>query len=120
MSPQLADAIAALEKINSQVGLRRDLSSVDARRVVLKMRRMTNAALADFEAGARAYLAARPEDQAAFRSRMAAVRNVVALHQASWPAVSLDERTEDYLASSENVRVKIDELMLWLRRLPEK
>ena len=117
MSPQLTDAIAAIDKINSQVGLRRDLSSVDARRDILKLRQMTNAALSDFETSARADLAARPEDQAAFRSRMAAVRSVVTLHQASWPAVSLDERTEEYLASSENVRAKIDGLLRWVRGL---
>jgi hypothetical protein len=47
-----------------------------------------------------------PADQelyADFRTRLSAMRNAIALHQAEWPAVALDQAPQEYLQSAQRV-----------------
>jgi len=56
-----------------------------------------------------------PELRSAFRSRFSALCSALALHQASWPVVSIDLENPDYQASRESTRAKYREFFAWAK-----
>lgn len=50
-----------------------------------------------------------------FRSRLSTVLHLVAMHQASWPAVGIDENSADYSRSADNVAQANRAFIAWTR-----
>lgn len=51
-----------------------------------------------------------------YRHRFSRMRSAAAMHQASWPAVSLSERPEEYRASARAVDEANREFIAWIRQ----
>jgi hypothetical protein len=50
-----------------------------------------------------------------FREKLSAIRSAAAIHQASWPAVSLGERDAEYRSSALSVREANRLFVAWMR-----
>lgn len=115
MNDRLADAVSRVETIITEMQQTRSLQSVDGRRRILNLRKQ----LADsFAALGPAYRSSGGIERQAdpdFEQRLAGVRRAIALHQTTWPAALLDERTPDYLGSADQVRAQIRGFLTWVR-----
>jgi hypothetical protein len=49
-----------------------------------------------------------------FRSRLSVMRSAIALHQAEWPAVKLDNAPEEYSRSAKRVQKARDDFLGWV------
>lgn len=56
-----------------------------------------------------------PELLSIYRKKLSAMRSAAAMHQANWPAVSLDESPAEYAASARGVRDANQEFVKWVR-----
>ena len=98
---KLATARTDHERKLEIVNLRRELS--------IEMGRLSEAAQRE------PWFASDPGLAAEFRARLSAMRSTLALHQSNWPAVSLDEVTNEYWLSTEKMRSASRDFMSWTR-----
>jgi len=91
----------------------------DWQRELVTVRREIADGIAELSAATRAWS---PPDEAdyelaALTERVGAVRRALAMHQASWPAVSLNPLDPNFKASVAQVREAYDDLFTWLGAL---
>ncbi len=55
-----------------------------------------------------------------FRTRFSALRNSVAIHQASFPAVLLDDMAKEYRASGLQSSARLRDMIVWIRHAVKK
>lgn len=95
---ELLDAIAALEAAFVQAAELGKDNFLEHRKEVVELRRLIagqNASIASLCDDA----FAEPETRQAFRNEFSKMRSAMALHQASWPVVSIAFDNPDYLSS---------------------
>ena len=116
-SYELADAIAKLGQIQSRLVAisdrtddQRRLDLVNLRReLALQIGMVSGAAEKGF------LMTASAEDVREFRSLLSGMRRAVALHQANFPAVRLDEQGAGYDVSVKSVRDANSKFMQWTK-----
>ncbi|WP_298672434.1 hypothetical protein [uncultured Sphingomonas sp.] len=116
-TPDMPAALAEMERIMDDlhdISRRRD----EARKSDLVRLRRSLADQMGVIAGAAAQSARLLGDEALareFRRRFSAVRSAVALHQATWPAVTIDEGGAPYRESAIAVRQTNEAFLGWMR-----
>lgn len=116
MNDELGATIACIETVIDDMQRVRALQSVEARREIVALRRQLFNAFAALGPAYRSGGSGGGTSDQEFDGRLAAVRHAIALHQSSWPAVLLDERTPEYLASADAVRGQIRDILDWIAR----
>jgi hypothetical protein len=61
-----------------------------------------------------------PELLRDYRRNLSRVRSAAAMHQAKWPAVSLDNNPHDYAVSARSVRDENQHFVTWVRSALDK
>lgn len=119
MSEQLSRALDDFEARLRDLRQLGDTQTVEARRRLIDLRRGVSASLAAIEAAADQFgqnagdpLAMRAE----FRRRFSSLRHDIAIHQAKWPAVLLDTRSDDYRESAERLSTASAAFVAWARQ----
>lgn len=111
-SSTLQQAIATIEDIGQRYRDKPELPNHEWRRDQVANRRVLLSVIADIDAAGRSLLSVR-DDQAQlreFEECVARFRHVLTLHQARWPAVSIDLDDVDYLRSRQNLLLAIQKL----------
>ena len=107
---QLETLQAALAAISSRTDERRRFDLIDHRRRLaeqfVEMGRAADAFFARLD---------RPDLFQAYRDKFSRMRSAAAMHQASWPAVRLNEADDDYQRSVGVVRAANRDFVGWLR-----
>lgn len=57
-----------------------------------------------------------PDKQNDFRRQFSATRSAMAFHHASWPIVSIDLESPEYLVSAKAMRKAYDDFIAWVKR----
>ena len=114
-SHELADSIAKLGQIQSQLVAISDRTDDQRRHDLVNLRRGLALQIGIVSGAAeRSFLmTADPQDVRHFRSLLSAMRRAVALHQANFPAVKLDEQGAGYDMSVKSVREANSKFMQW-------
>lgn len=110
----LLHEIDRLEILLADIGAVTARDDAARRRDLVDLRRQLAAQIATVGSIAEAVFADRP-DLSAYRERFSRMRSMAALHQASWPAVILGERPEDYRASVAPMREANRVFIDWVR-----
>ncbi|MDB5582404.1 MAG: hypothetical protein JWR80_7580 [Bradyrhizobium sp.] len=127
--PDYSDLIAeigALEQMLADVERILQRSDNERRLELIGLRRLISTQIPRVrDAGARACLPIDGTTLATeYRSRFSAMLNALALHQANWPAIKVNEDMEGYLRSAATVVSMVRAFTTWTRRafaaLPEK
>ena len=111
---KLLDAVNALEAAFAQGAKLGDNNFSEHRKEVIQLRRLIAAQTSSIgplceEAFEQA------EEQQAFRSEFSKMRSAMALHQASWPVVSIDFENPDYLSSLRSMQEAHRKFVAWAR-----
>jgi hypothetical protein len=115
-------AVDHLRALQQQASLAVDQADPDWQRILVTIRRQISEGIAQLSAAARAWT---PPDNLAvdygqFVTKVGSVRQALAMHQAVWPAVSIDPRDGGFRSSVEQVRTAYDELFATLATLEMK
>ena len=116
-SRALRSAIAQFEAIIAEMKEISRRSDSERRGELVRLRRaLSNQVMLVREAGATTFGDAIDDPLAReFRLRLSAVLSAIALHQANWPAVSIDEGSDAFRASSANVAQVNASFVGWTR-----
>lgn len=110
----LIASIDAFEAMLTKSAARNDANFEEHRRAAIEQRRQ----IATFRAEISRLFeqsTVSPELRGEFRARFSALCTALALHQASWPIVSIDLDNPDYQASRDSTRAKYREFFAWAR-----
>jgi len=114
---KVAEAIATLERIQSQLAGIATRQDDGRRHDLIDLRRALSVQIGTVGKLAEAWLAS-IDDPAAFRvyrEKFSRMRTCAAVHQATWPAVRLDEADESYRRSASEVREANQDFIQWMR-----
>lgn len=109
--------IRTLEKIQSELALVSQRTDTQRKLEMVQLRRQLSLQIGVISAEAdKNFLAGASEAVAReFRSLLSAMRRAVALHQANWPAVKLDDQDSDYHESVKAVREANSQFLQWAK-----
>jgi len=112
---KLLEAINLLEATLANAANLGNTWLVDHRRDAIQLRRLLAAQNSEIaRLGEEAF--DNPSHQAQFRNQFAKMRSATALHQASWPVVSIDTKNPEYLASVKSTRDANKQFIAWVRQ----
>ena len=114
-SHELADAIAKLARIQSELVAISDRTDDERRLDLVNQRRKLALQIGTVSAAAEKSFLMTPgtDDVREFRTLLSEMRRAVALHQANFPAVKLDEQGAGYDMSVRSVRDANSKFMQW-------
>ena len=118
-SDRITAALDRLEQVQA------DLSTISARTDdrrradLVNLRRQLSDAIAHVGEVANPVVTRRcdADDQRLYRAKFSAMRSATALHQANWPAVTLDDAPDQHRESARGVRVANHDFVAWMRAL---
>lgn len=116
-SHELSDAIAKLGQIQSQLVAISDRTDDQRRFDLVNLRRELALQIGIVSGAAEKsfLITASTEDARQFRTLLSEMRRAVALHQANFPAVKLDEQGAGYDMSVKSVREANSKFMQWIK-----
>lgn len=115
LSAQLRDALGRYRRIEDDVAAVRDRSDAERKQALVNSRRQLSEQIGQLGPVIEGDvdLAQDPDKQKEISRLFTAMRYSLALHQASWPAVKIDEDPAAYRASSLGVKEKSDAFWSW-------
>lgn len=118
----VAREIDALEQVQAELASVADRNDDRRRHDLIELRRKLSAQITRIGQVAGPVISDRndPALLQAFRQKFSQMRSAAAIHQASWPAVSLGERKEEYRASAISVREANRAFVAWMRETLER
>jgi hypothetical protein len=114
-SAQLRDALGQYRRVEDDVAAVRDRSDAERKLALVNSRRQLSEQIGQLGPVIEtdADLASNPDKQKEISRLFAAMRYSLALHQANWPAVKIDEDPAAYRESSLGVKAKSDAFWSW-------
>lgn len=111
----LVGEIRKLSKIQTELASISQRTDAERKLEMVQLRRLLSAQIGVISAEAdKGFLAQAEHDVVRnFRSLLSAMRRAVALHQANWPAVKLDEQNSEYRQSVKSVREANAAFLQW-------
>lgn len=111
----LNSEIEKLEKIHAELALISQRIDGERKLELVQLRRQLSVQIGVISAEAdKSFLSEVSQEHAReFRSLLSAMRRAVALHQAEWPAVRLDEQNFEYRQSVQSVREANGHFLRW-------
>ncbi len=118
-APDMRMALAELRRIMNDLHRVSRRADAERRHDLVRLRRQLSEQMPTISAAAEhcAPLIQHPELFREFRERFSAMRSAIALHQARWPAVSIDEGGEPYRQSAAAVRTRNADFLEWMDSL---
>ena len=116
-SHELSNAISKLGRIQSELVAISDRTDDQRRHDLVNLRRELSLQIGIVSGAAEKsfLMTAEADDVREFRSLLSAMRRAVALHQANFPAVKLDEQGAGYDMSVRSVREANSQFMQWAK-----
>ena len=111
-------AIDALEQTLHEIGRVAVRTDADRKRDLIEQRRALSARMTEVQQRGIAPGSPFAADQALlveFQRNFSKMRNAVALHQATWSVVLIDDSPEGYLESSQSASTALREFIAWSR-----
>jgi len=116
---RIEEAVAALERIQTNLAGIASRSDAERRRDLIRLRRELAIQYAELNTLVEAWIeeSKRPELRGQHRERFSRMRSAAAMHQANWPAVSLDPSSPEFQASAARVREANRTYVEWIRSI---
>lgn len=114
----IARELDVLEGIQGELIALSTRSDANRRFDLVKLRRRLSSQIGEVGSVTEAVLSAIADADTLqmYREKFSRVRSATAIHQASWPAVTLDERKDEYLESAMGVNACHREFIMWTRQ----
>lgn len=116
-SAALLQEIAVMERIQAEIAAVTGRSDQERKHELVKLRRLLSEQIGRVSVAGEAIFgdAVAPHLTAEYRARLSAMRSAIALHQANWPAVSLDSADAGFTRSVLAARSAKDAFISWTR-----
>jgi hypothetical protein len=114
---ELSQSVASLEELLALIASISERDDEKRKLDLVQSRRLLALKIGEIAAVGNKLFTAFPDKEleAGFRSRLNAMRHAVAMHQADFPAVSLENKNSEFVASARRVRNSNRDFVDWVK-----